>query len=236
MKSLGIIPARAGSKRVPGKNLRNLGGKPLVRWALDAARSASSLSTVVVSSDDEEVLTLARQLDPLLALRRPPELATDTSPAIDCVVHALSALEARAEGPFDIVVIIQPSSPFTLPLDIDETVKLLMTSSADSAVSVVRVPHDLNPVKFKRMAGTMLVPYLEDEAGRFAAHEMPYVYVRNCSVYATRRNVIESGKIIGDVCLGYEMPRERSIDINDEHDLELAAFLLDRMRIEPEDK
>ena len=220
MRVLGIVPARAGSKRIPRKNLRQLAGKPLVMWAVDAAKQAKRIDRLVVSSDDPEVLSVAGSI----ALKRPAELSTDTSPAIDYVKHALEATGEK----FDAVAIVQPSSPFTLGSDIDATIDLLEQSGAESAVSVVEVAHDLHPVKLKRMEGTKLLPYYEEERGRMASHELPQVYVRNCSVYVARRSLIERGLIISEDCRGYEMPRSRSIDINDELDLAFAEFLAGR--------
>lgn len=227
MRVLGIVPARAGSKRLPRKNVLSLGGRPLVVWAIEAARAARALDRLVVSSDDEEVLAFASERDPALPLRRPPELADDTSPAIDYVRHALHALETSG-GRFDAVAIIQPSSPFTRSADIDATVALLQGSGADSAVSIVELDHAIHPLKLKRLEGDRLWPYLEEERGRMAAHELPRLYVRNCSVYVSRRAVIDSGAILGDDCRGFVMPAERSVDINTAHDLLFAEFLLQR--------
>ncbi len=125
-------------------------------------------------------------------------------------------------------MILQATSPFTLPEDIDATIELLLSSGADTAVSVMKVDHAVHPVKLKTMSGDRLLSYWEEERGRMAASELPEVFVRNCSVYATRRAVIESGRIIGDDCRGYVMPRERSLDINEALDLEFAQFLLSR--------
>lgn len=227
MKSvLGIIPARGGSKRLPGKNLRLLGGKPLVAWAIEAAQSAGRLSRLVVSSDDEQILQVAAGYDSRLPLARPAEISADHSPAIEFVRHALAVLESAGEGPFDAVSIVQPSSPFTLGDDIDHTIELLAESGADSAVSVMRLDHAIHPLKLKTLAGDRLLPFWEEERGRMASHELPELYVRNCSVYVTQRGTIERGQIIGDDCRGYLMPRERSLDINDEWDFSLAEFML----------
>lgn len=204
-----------------------LAGKPLVCWVIEAALKANSLTRLVVSSDDDEVLTLVRRYRTDLPLLRPAELATDTSPAIDYVRHALSSLEGAGEGPFDAVVILQPSSPLTLPEDMDGTVQLLERSGADTAVSVVKLDHAIHPYKLKILQGDKLLPFLQEEGGRMAAHELPELHVRNCAVYATRRRVIAAGQIIGPDCRGYIMPRERSVDINDELDFRFAQFLLD---------
>lgn len=225
MRALGIIPARSGSKRLLRKNMRLVGGRALVARTIDSARAATSLAHLVVSSDDPDVLELAGQIDPSLPLTRPSALASDTSEAIDYVRHALNTLDS-GRNLFDVIVILQPSSPFTTAADIDGTVALLGTSGADSAVSVVALDHAIHPLKLKRMAGDgRLLPHIEEEHGRMAAHQLPQLYVRNGSVYASRRAVIDGGEVIGADCRGYAMPRERSVDINDELDLRFAEFL-----------
>lgn len=227
LRTLGIIPARAGSKRLPRKNILPLAGRPLVEHVIRAALAARRLSRVIVSSDDPEVLAIAARIDPSLPLARPAAIAGDTAPAIDYVVHALAALEAAGEPPFDAVAILQPSSPLTLPDDIDATLGLLESSAADSAVSVVKLDHAIHPAKLKRMEGDRLVGYLGEEHGKMAAHELPELYVRNCAVYASLRRVVDSGRILGDDCRGHVMPRARSVDINDRLDYDFARFLME---------
>lgn len=222
MRVLGIIPARGGSKRVPGKNLRPLGGKELVARSLETALAAQSLTAVALSSDSSEVLAVGARYPKVISLRRPDAISTDTALAIEYVRHAL----AEVKGPFDAIAIIQPSSPFTLPEDIDATVKVLEAApAADSAVSVMKVDHAVHPVKLKRLEGDRLLAYAEEERGRMAAHELSDLYVRNCSVYVIRLATIEKGSILGDDSRAYVMPRERSVDINDELDWKFAQFL-----------
>ena len=226
---LGIVPARRGSKRLAGKNTRPLGGKPLVRWAIDAATAATALDRVVVSSDDPDVLDIARSVDSEMAWPRPDELASDTAPAIGYVMHVLSSLDPSATQ-FDAVAIVQPTSPFTTGADIDATVNLLSESGADTAVSVVRLDHAIHPAKLKRLCGNRLKAYVEEERGRMAEHELHDVYVRNCAVYVARRATLDGGQIIGADCRGYVMPRERSLDINDAFDFELAEFMFSKLQ------
>jgi len=223
---LGIIPARKGSKRLPRKNLSDLAGKPLVSWAIEAALASKLLSKLVVSSDDEDVLAIAGRYDSSSVLERPAHLAGDESPAIDYVMHALKELEADGQEKFEVIAIIQPSSPLTLPVDIDGTIQLLLKTGADTAVSVTGLDHAVHPIKMKLLQGDRLLPYVEEEKGRMAAHQLPQVFVRNCAVYASRRAVVEGGQFIGKDCRGYQMPRERSVDINERIDLEFARFLM----------
>jgi len=234
VKILGIVPAREGSKRVIGKNTRMLGGKPLCQWVIEAALGAKKLDRVIVSSDDEKVLEIARGIRADLPLARPPELATDTSPSVDFVLHALKELEARGEGPFDAVAVMPSSSPFTLSSDIDATIDLYLTKKPETAVSVMQADHAVHPIKMKTMSAgeTRLVPYLEEEGGRMATHELPKIFVRNCSVYVSGRDVYRKyNSLVGRDMHGYVMPFERSIDINVEMDLEFANFLLERKKV-----
>ena len=225
MRVLAIVPARAGSTRLPGKNVMPLGGVPLAERALRTALAADRVDRVVVSSDDDAVLDLAAAVDPDVALRRPPELAGDRSPALDFVLHALDAL---APDSFDAVAIVQPTSPFTSAADVDATIGLLDATGAESAVTVMALDHAIHPAKLKTMDGDRLEPYLEDERGRMAAHELPEVFVRNCSVYVSRTDVYRGGRTLGDDCRGHVMPRLRSADINDATDFAFAEFILDR--------
>ena len=228
-RTLGIVPARAGSKRLVDKNLRPVGGKPLALRAIETALATRRISRLVVSSDDRRVLDIADAVDPSIALERPSELATDTAMAVEYVRHALGAMRAQGEEPFDGVVIVQPTSPFTTAEDIDATVALLDDRSIETAVTVMPLDHALQPAKLKTMEeGGVLRSYLAEENGRMAAHQLPALFVRNGSVYATRVAVIDRGEIIGEPCVGHVMSRQRSVDINDEFDLAFAEFLWGR--------
>ncbi len=222
---LGLIPARYGSTRLPRKNVRPLSGRPLVKWVLDEAVKSETLDLVAVTSDDSAVLEIGSEYPGVQLIRRPAELAAADSPAIDYVKHALGVIDADV----DVVVILQPTSPLVLARDIDETVRLLGESGADSAVTAVRVRHDLHPVKYKRLMGDRLIPFLEPEDGRMAAQDLDEVYVRSCAVYATRSEVLASGELIGADCRAVVVPAERSVDINDELDFAWAEFLVQRM-------
>lgn len=227
MAVLGIIPARGGSKRIPGKNKKDFCGKPLINYIIKAALAASKLDTIVVNSNDKDILVLAASHDGIIPIERPSEISQDHSEAIDYVRHTLDILYKQGKT-FDTIVILQPTSPFTLPEDIDNTIMLLEKSQANSCVSVMKLDHAIHPVKMKVMEGYKLNPFLEEERGRMAEHELPTIYVRNCSVYVTTLETIQSGKIIGDDCRGYVMPMERSVDINDPIDFDFAEFMYEK--------
>lgn len=225
MKILGIIPAREGSKRVPQKNFRPFANTTLVDLAIQQGLKSKKITHLAVSSDSIEVLNIARKYDHVYCIERPIELATDEAPAIDYVRHTLKTLED--EEKYDLVVILQPSSPLRSEEDIDQTIELLKKHpEADSSVSVVLVDHMIHPYKLKRLEKDILLPFIEDEAGRFAAHELPDVYVRNCAVYVTWRKNLETRRdVIGQKSVGYVMPADKSVDINTQLDFDFAEFL-----------
>jgi CMP-N,N'-diacetyllegionaminic acid synthase len=229
---LAIIPARAGSKRVPNKNIRPFAGTSLTQLAMDHAMGSSLLTDIVLSSDSPEILALAEGHKRIVPVKRPLEFSTDESPAIEYIRHALSIMEQKRSAPYSMVVILQPSSPLRKSVDIDNTISLLANHpEADSVVSVVKVEHMTHPLKMKVLQGKQLLPFLEDEKGRFLAKELPDVYVRNCAVYATwRRNLETRPDVIGAVSLGYIMPPETSVDINEMIDFRFAEFLMTQPR------
>jgi len=220
VRTLGLVPARGGSTRVPRKNLAMLGGRTLVRRALETALAAGCFETVALSSDDDEILAEADGTD-AVALRRPPELSTETARARDFALHALRAL-----GDLDALAIVQCTSPFTAPEDVAGAVALLQSSGAESVVTVARVEAAHHPLKLKRLVGDRLLPYLEDDR-LTPSHELEPLWARNGSVYVFRRDVVERGLDADDV-RGYEMPLERSFDIDTPQDLAFAEFLVGR--------
>jgi CMP-N-acetylneuraminic acid synthetase len=189
-------PARGGSTRVPRKNLAVLGGRTLVRRALETALAAGCFETVALSSDEDEILAEADGLD-AVALRRPPEVSSETARARDFVWHALGEL-----GDFDALAIVQCTSPFTAPEDVAGAVALLERTGADSVVTVSVADAAHHPLKMKRLEGDRLLPYLEDDR-LTPSHELEQLWVRNGSVYVFRREAAERGLEADDV-RGYE--------------------------------
>lgn len=225
-KVLAIIPARSGSKRLNQKNLRKLQGKSLVRYAIEAAISSEVLNKIVLSSDSDQILEEAKIYGNALQLiKRPAELADDHSLAIEYVQHALELLKPEA---FTEVMIIQPTSPLTLGIDIGLCFELYKSSGACSAVSVREVQFDVHPSKFKKIESGFLKPYLMDEENKRTYQELEKVYVRNGALYLSSMEQIQSGQLLGEPCAAYIMPEERSVDINTALDLEFAEFLMSK--------
>lgn len=214
---VGVIPARGGSKRVLRKNIRDLCGKPLIAWTVDAAMQSRSLDHIVLTSDDDEIVGAAQMGDRGTSIRRPPELATDDASSVDVVVHALDAVKKD----FDYVVLLQPTSPLRDAGDIDGAVALCDGRAAPSCASVSETP--LRPAWFKMMdengqLQSLPGPGSEPNAGR--------PVILNGAVYVVRCDVLRrKRKFVDDESVGYLMPRERSVDIDDEFDMTVARLL-----------
>jgi CMP-N-acetylneuraminic acid synthetase len=223
---LGVIPARGGSKGVPGKNIRPLGGKPLLAHTVAAALDCSSLADVVVSTDDVEIQEIAVQYGAQAPFLRPADLATDSALAIPTIQHAVQEMEGRSGGPYDIVVMLQPTTPFRSSADITTALENLQGSDADGIISVVAVGN-WHPLKMKRLEDNQLLDYESWPVENPPRQSLPPVYIVNGAIYATRRNVfMNRGTFRGEHCLGYVMPEERSVNIDVEADFVLAEYYL----------
>jgi CMP-N,N'-diacetyllegionaminic acid synthase len=232
MRTLGVIPARGGSKGLPGKHLRPLGGRPLLAYTADAVRGSTVLTRTVVSTDDAAIASAARALGLEVPFVRPAALAADDTPMLPVLQHALSALGAGNE--FGAMVLLQPTSPLRRSEHIDEAVRLLESSGADSVVSVVEVPHQFSPVSVLRLEDGRLRGFL-DGPPVTRRQDKPRVFARNGpAVLAVRASVVAGGSLYGDDVRALVMTAEESVDIDSAVDFEYAAFLLERLKVRTE--
>ncbi|NSW54472.1 MAG: acylneuraminate cytidylyltransferase family protein [Armatimonadetes bacterium] len=217
---LAIIPARGGSKGIPRKNVRELAGKPLIVWTIEAALRSTLIDRLVVSTDDDEIAEVASAAGAEV-IRRPAELAGDTTPTEPALLHALQVLEDREGYIPDAVTLLQCTSPLRGTDTIDECINLLFDSGCDAVMTVLHVQHWY-------LMGT------RDETGRYHAEydyqkrprsqDMPQKYRENGAVYVTRRDVLLAyqNRLGGHVRV-VEMDPIRSIDIDHEEDFVLAG-------------
>jgi CMP-N-acetylneuraminic acid synthetase len=226
---LGIIPARGGSKRVPGKNIRPLAGKPLIAWTIETALASTLLDKVIVSTDAPEIAEIARSYGAEVPFLRPAELAQDDTPDRPVYQHAIEWLAKEQDFCPDLVVWLRPTVPLRLPLDIDEAVKTLRSTQGSSVRSVSAVEH--HPYWMKTLSGeNKLAPLIPgaDEYNYYQRQLLPPVYRLNGAVEVTRyEHIMHSDKLYGDDMRGYVMPPERSIDIDTEEDIALITYLLE---------
>ena len=218
---LGLITARGGSKGLPGKNLRKIGGRSLIERTVAAARQAGCLDRLILSSDDAEIIAAAMALGCEVPFIRPEPLSSDEARSIDVVRHALETLPER----YDLLVLLQPTSPLRSAADIEGAVRLCLEAGAPACVSLCRADKPPQWTYTLDPGGALrpLVPAAEGEARR---QDLAPAYAVNGAVYVARVPwLLEHESFAGPGTLGYVMPKARSIDIDDELDLVVAEAL-----------
>jgi len=211
---LGLVPARGGSKGVPGKNTRLLAGRPLLEYAARAARESGVLHRVVLSTDSEEIAECGRRLGLEVPFMRPAALARDDTPMLPVVEHALDELRRQGWEPAT-VVLLQPTSPLRTPAHIRAAVEQLHRSGADSVVSVVAVPQHLSPDYVMRLDEGRLRPFLPDGARVARRQDARLAYVRDGTVYAFRTTTLQRfGNMYGNDCRPLLLDAAESLSID----------------------
>ena len=236
---LGLIPARGGSKGVKRKNVRLLAGKPLIVYSIESAKRSRYLDRVIVSSEDDEILSVARDAG-CEVLVRPPELAADDTHSCLVMRHAIDAIEQAEGRTVHVQVLLQPTSPFRRAEDVDAAVELHHQTGAESVISVVEAPHWGNPHWTRRIDDHgRLVPYLEGTSlfvpGTGPRQGLPTVYWRDGQIYVVRRDVLYGPNAYryGVDVRPYVRQRGYLVNIDHEEDLEWAEFLLNTGRVTP---
>jgi CMP-N-acetylneuraminic acid synthetase len=226
MKVLGLIPARAGSKGIPDKNLRELAGKPLLAYAAEAAKASGALDRVVLSTDSEAIAELGRGLGIEVPFMRPAELAADDSPMLAVAQHAVAELDKQG-WQAEAVVILQATSPLRKAERIAEAVELLKAGKADSVVSVVEIPDLFSPQKAMKVEAGYLRFWAEDGRTVTRRQQVTSAYAREGTVYACRREVLmEKGTLYGVRCLPLVVSAEDALSIDTLEDWQRAESML----------
>jgi CMP-N,N'-diacetyllegionaminic acid synthase len=225
---LALIPARGGSKGLPGKNIRPLLGKPLIAYSIEAALKAESVSRVVVSTDAEGIAEVARRYGAEVPFLRPAELATDTALALDNYVYTLNRLSVESGSKIEELIVLLPTAPLRDADDIDAAVTIFKSKQADAVISYFEAPHPVQWYRFIDAAGVVR-PVLP-EGDHLANRQKERVsYLPNGAIYIFKSVLlIKQRTYYSDKTFAYIMPADRSVDIDNLFDFELAEFLLTR--------
>jgi CMP-N,N'-diacetyllegionaminic acid synthase len=227
VKILGIIPARGGSKGIPRKNLATLLGMPLLAYTVESALTASLLTRTVLSTEDEEIAQIGRALGVDVPFMRPAVLAEDDTPTIPVLQDVVRRLEALQEF-YDAVFTLQPTNPLRRSEDIDGAIELLERSDADSIISFVDIG-EKHPARMKFISpdGRVVDPPFAEQFEGQRRQDLPKLYLREGSVYLTRRNVLmEQNSLKGQDCRAWLIPENRACNIDSSFDLFLAEQML----------
>jgi CMP-N-acetylneuraminic acid synthetase len=229
METLAIIPARGQSKGIPRKNIKLLCGLPLLAYTARAALASRRVSSVILSTDDEEIAEVGRQHGLRVPFLRPAEMARDDSPTLPVIRHAIEWAEANGEF-YEAVCILQPTTPLRSPELIDRCIALLETSGADSVTTMLPVPPRLNPhwVYFEDASGLFRLSTGESEPIS-RRQNLPPAFHRDGSVYVTRREiVIGHNSLFGQTLRGVLVDPGESVDIDSPEDWVLAESMLQK--------
>ena len=220
---LAIVAARGGSKGLPGKNLRILGGKPLIAWSIEAARGSRYVDRVVVSSDDDAIMAAARARGAEAPFARPAALATDTAAVEDAIIHCLDALDRS----YDFLVLLQPTSPLRIAADIDGGIETCVRAGAPACISVTEASKSPYWMFTLDEAGRM-TPILRRDHEPRRRQDLPVFHQLNGAVYVAEVSWFRvHRRFLAAETRAYVMPKERSVDVDDAVDFALARVLLE---------
>ncbi|CEG56250.1 acylneuraminate cytidylyltransferase family protein [Legionella fallonii] len=222
-KILAIIPARGGSKGLPGKNIYTFGGKPLIAWTIEAAKASLYIDRLILSSDDEDIINVAKSYECEVPFTRDPQLALDDTPSIDVVIDAIN----RCPG-YDWILLLQPTSPLRVAHDIDEAIRCCMEQEADACVSVSEVKQ--SPYWMYTLSDSRTLKPVISSPIPARRQDLPPCYTLNGAIYLAKINsLLQSKTFILAKTVPYLLPEERAIDIDTLDDILLAESLLNSL-------
>lgn len=220
IKVTAIIPARGGSKGVPKKNKKVIGGKPLIAYTIEAALNSNFLGKIVVSSDDPEIIEIAKQYKGVTVHQREESMASDTSPVGETVYAII------ADDDIDAVMILQPTAPIRTGKNIDEAIQQLNDhDTVNSVISVVEM-NDIHPARMYWNRDLSLVPIMP-EFEKSRRQDIPTAYYRNGSIYLTRKKAFMADQsFITKPIMPYIMPFNWLLNIDETRDILIAEALI----------
>jgi CMP-N,N'-diacetyllegionaminic acid synthase len=230
MRILGLIPARGGSKGIPGKNVKLLSNKPLIQYTTEVALKSKFLEKVIVSSDDDEIIFLSKELGVEVPFKRPSNLANDSSPTLPVILDALKYFESKGEF-FDAVCLLQVTSPFRTIAFLDNALKKFISSNSDSLISVQEVPHEYNPHwTFELNESNYLNISTGEEKIIPRRQELPKAFHRDGSIYITKVSVLkEKNSLFGSKISHIVSPKELYVNIDTIEDWNKAEEIVKKI-------
>jgi N-acylneuraminate cytidylyltransferase/CMP-N,N'-diacetyllegionaminic acid synthase len=223
---IAVIPARGGSKGLPGKNIKKMNDKPLIWYTINAAKKSKFIDKIIVSTDDNEIAEIAKKYDAEIPFMRPKELARDDSLAIDNYIYTIDRLNKEFNYGIVEFVVLQPTSPLRTSLDIDNAIQIFEEKKTDSVISVSEAIHP--PIWSKRIDEKgILRNYFDIRIGNKNRQEIEKVYMPNGAIFVFKFSLLkEKYSYYSDKTHPYIIPLERSIDIDSKLDFEFAEYLM----------
>ena len=227
-----LIPARGGSKGLPNKNLKKIGGRSLVEWALFTAKQCDFIDHIIVSSDSKTIIDKANQHGSYAPFQRPSELAEDNVPTLPVIQHALKWIEENENFEPHFIILLEPTAPFRLPMHIKTAVDLAISKKdTTSVVSLLKIG-DSHPVRVKKLFSDASVhPFCIDEPEGLRRQDQEDAFIRNTATCIFNSSTIKKNQLWGSHPYGFEMDSELyGINIDDKFDLFSARYLYDILK------
>lgn len=225
---LAIIPARGGSKGLPGKNIKNLCGKPLIAWSIEAGQACPYIDEVMVTSDSEEIAAVARQFGAMVPFLRPSELSNDTATSMDVIAHVLDFYKKKLKRQFDYAVLLEPTSPLREREDVCGAIEKLLANPAATAIVGISKTESQNPAFLVKMNESgLLVGYEDQEMKVLRRQDIGNVYFFEGSIYVSQTDTLLAKRTFyHEQTLGYEFPKWKSLEIDDMDDFVMVEALM----------
>ena len=224
---IAIIPARAGSKRLPGKNILDLNGKPLIEWSIQASLGSIYIDKTMVTTDDDAIIEVSRKAGAEVPFKRPDDISTDVAKSSDVIKHTVDFYYDSLKKKFDYIVFLQPTSPLRTSTEIDKAIEYMFQKNADAVVSVCKLEH---PVEWSGILpiDMDMSKFLSRTQVKLRGQDLPSQYRLNGAIYIcnTERFLEQGSMFLDDNIYAYEMGQIDSVDIDTEADFKIAEILL----------
>ncbi len=228
MNILSIIPARSGSKGLKNKNILKLNSKPLIAWSIEASLKSNYITKTIVSSDSEEILDIANKFGAEILLRD-KTLSSDTSSSENVIIDVIEKIYQQQNITFDYIILLQPTSPLRTNIDIDSAFDIMFKNNSDSVISLVEIDNKI--LKAFKIKEGYITPISDNKKHPFIPRQqLPTTYMPNGAIYIIKTSsFIENKELITNKTIPYIMPQERSIDIDNQEDLEFCENLIAKL-------
>lgn len=222
---LALVPARGGSKGLPGKNVRSFCGRPLIQWSIDTALACDEIDAVLVSTDDDQIAAVAAAAGAEVPFLRPPDLADDTASSIDVVIHALDFLKSKGRV-FDIVLLLEPTSPLREVADIHVALQRMVDTGADAIVSVCRAESTHPAFMFRTTVQGRLEPFMSVSPTGVRRQEIEPLFYLEGSLYASTVEALRKRRsFYHEDTLAYEVAKWKALEIDDIEDFQMVEAI-----------
>lgn len=226
-KAWAIIPARGGSKSIPLKNMVSLRGKPLISYVINAGKVSRALSRIICSTDDNRIANYCEE-EKIEVHRRPKELSQDDTHVVDVLIHSLKEVEKNEGEIAEIIVLLQPTSPFVLPTHIDDCVQMLINEpTAQSSQTITKIPHNFHAYNQRFIEnGWLKFCFPEERRSYYNKQRKPAFYIYGNLVATRSKTLLENGDIFGISSLPLLVPFPYSLDVDGPEELEVAEWYI----------